>query len=447
MSAGGQASIRLIRHRSHPAIGLTRPFALAMVRAVKTELPSEAGPVSATTMNPSSNFIWLHCKSWIEGLLLWGAAFTSGRWWLIKTTLLCVTFTILVAGGIGFQSLHEGYLGAYYEKIEHPLKDLTKIYKPGGHEAKLNYRLTVPVVLHVLGLHSRWVLPVLTVLAIIALLYLTCLLSYRITGSRVVALFVGLEVASTYIGSFDFIMGFDAVALVLVLLAGFAGIPWQLRGLICFAAAFTDERGLLALLFLLPLFSKFTPGRSWEWRGIINRNTLAISGAILLYFIVRLWMHFGMGMGSTIKGVGPGSFAEHVKHWHAGVWFALEGGWLFVVLATASLYLRKQFMRLVIFLVPITGMLLGGFMNGDLVRTTAYLLPAVFVSLQVLREHETVRPLSIFAVFAFLASVIGGNYNVFRDEITWFMPLPVYILNLEINAFVLWAKTLVGWRD
>ena len=69
------------------------------------------------------------------------------------------------------------------------------------------------------------------------------------------------------------------------------------------------------------------------------------------------------------------------------------------------------------------------------------------MSLQVLREHEAIRPLSIYAVFAFLISVVGGNYNVFQDEITWFMPLPVYLLNADIGMLVFWAKALMGWRD
>jgi hypothetical protein len=366
--------------------------------------------------------------------------------WTAKATLLSVFFTIFIAGGFGFETIRDGYVNAYYEKIEHPLKDLTLTYDAGGHEAKLNCRLTVPVVLHILGLHAHWTLPALTISAVVAILWLSCLLAYQVTGSRIVALFMALEVCSTYIGSFGWIMAYDAIALALVALAFLSGVPWYLRGAIVFAAAFTDERGFLASLFLLPFCATLSDDRIEGWRRIINRNTLAVAGAGLLYIIARLLLQYVVGMKSTFKGVGPGSFASHVPHWHAGVWFALEGGWLLVVLAMVSLCLRKQYLRLFLLVVPLTGILLGSFINGDLVRSTAYLFPAIFVALQILREHETDRTLILYAVFAFFASVVAGNYNVFIGQITWFMPLPVYLFYKLCTAVVLWGRAAVGWK-
>jgi hypothetical protein len=362
-----------------------------------------------------------------------------------KTTILCVLFTILIAGGFSFETVRNGYFGAYYEKIEHPLKDLTLTYPPGSHEAKLNCRLTVPVVLHVLGLHARWILPTLTITAIVAILCLSCLLAYQITGNRVVALFLALEVSSTYVGSFGWIMAYDAIALALAACALLAQIPWYLRAMLVFASAFTDERGLIAALFVFPFFAGSKRGNGW--RQLINRNTLASAAAVLLYFLTRLWLQYGVGMKTTLKGVGPGSFAAHVPHWHAGIWFGLEGGWLFVTLAILSLFIRKQYGRLGLFLIPITGLLLGSFMNGDLLRSTAYLFPAIFVALKILREHETDRTLVLYAVAAFFASVIAGNYNIYLNEITWFMPLPIYLFSKGCTAFVLWLKAKVGWHD
>ena len=394
--------------------------------------------------NSRADLIRNLCQVWLTKLVTWAENFTAGRLWVAKSTVLCILFTLVIAGGFGFETFRDGYFDAYYEKIQHPLQDLTLTYPAGSHEAKLNARLTVPVVLHVLGLHARWVLPALTISAVVAILFLSCLLAFQITGNRVVALFVALEVSSTYTGSFGWIMAYDAVALTLVACLLLAQIPWYLRGILVFAAAFTDERGLIASLFVFPfLAAKENTG----WRKSINRDNVACAAAVVLYFIARLWLQYGVGMNSTLKGVGPGSFAGNVGYWHAGLWFALEGGWLFVILALLSLLVRKQYVRLVLFLIPTFGLLAGSFMNGDVLRSTAYLFPALFLSLQILREHETDRTLVLYTLVALFASVIAGNYNIYVGKITWFMPVPVYLFNKLCAAVVLWIKAKAGWHD
>lgn len=394
--------------------------------------------------NPPTDLIRNFCQARLTQLLIWAETFTAGKLWVGKTTLLCIFFTLMVAGGFGFETFRNGYFDAYYEKIQHPLQDLTLTYAPGSHEAKLNARLTVPVVLHILGIHARWILPALTIAAVVAILFLSCLLAFQITGNRVVALFLALEVSSTYTGSFGWIMAYDAITLALVACLLLAQIPWYIRGILVFAIAFTDERGLIAALFAFPFL---TPKGNISWRKAINRDTVACAAGVILYFVGRLWLRFGVGMMSTLKGVGPGSFAGNVPHWHAGFWFALEGGWLFFLLALLSLLIRKQYVRLVLFLIPTFGLLAGSFMNGDVLRSTAYLFPALFVSLKILREHETDRTLVFYSLIALFASMIAGNYNVYLGKITWLMPVPVYLFDKLCTAFVLWCKAKVGWHD
>lgn len=206
----------------------------------ETEASKSAMTSSTTAANVPANYIWCRCRLWAERCLGWAESFTSGRWWHLKAAILCVAFSILVMGGFRIQPFME----CYNEKIEHPLKDLTRYYPLDSHEAKLNYRLTVPVILHLLRLHSQWVMPAATILAITAVLYLSCLVAFQITSSRVVALFVGLGVASTYAGSYGFIqVGYDAMTLALVVCAALVRIPWYLRGILVFAACFADERG------------------------------------------------------------------------------------------------------------------------------------------------------------------------------------------------------------
>ena len=429
-------------------MSLNGPFTFATLILVKpTGSDSNSQQNSRAGNGRSSTLILERCQIWLEKLLYWGNAFTSSRMWVAKTTVLCIFISIFITGGFGVQWLKDGYSPAYYEKIEHPLKDLTLEYGPGTHEEKLNNRLTVPVVLHVLGLHAHWTLPAMTILAEAAIILLSCVLTHQITGSRLIALFMTLEVSSTCAGSFAVICFYDAVALALVALALLRGIPWYLRAVFVFAAAFTDERGLLAALFVFPLYANFSDQGSGRWRGMINRDTVAAGMAMFFYVLVRIWLHFEMGLKTSFKGFGPGTFANHIPHWHAGLFFALEGGWLLVFFALVSLCLRKQYLRLLTFLVPLLGILFGSFLDGDLLRSTMFAFPAIFVALQILREHETDLSLTYYAVIAFFTSVLAGNYNIYLDEITWFMPLPVYLFHISFTSLVLWIKARVGWHD
>ena len=57
------------------------------------------------------------------------------------------------------------------------------------------------------------------------------------------------------------------------------------------------------------------------------------------------------------------------------------------------------------------------------------------MAIQILREHETERTLTHYSVAAFLVSLIAGNYNIFLNEITWFMPVPIYLFHAAFTAF------------
>src|ERR1700728_2116799 len=90
--------------------------------------------------------------------------FTSGRMWWVKVFLLCVLFSIFFSGGLDLGLVDRGgYPQSYFQKIDHPLLDVAKVYGLNSHEANTNFRLTVPVLFHLAGIHGFWSLPILTV--------------------------------------------------------------------------------------------------------------------------------------------------------------------------------------------------------------------------------------------------------------------------------------------
>lgn len=364
-------------------------------------------------------------------VLSWATKFVSGRFWKLKVLLLSVAFSVLCGGGLDLSHLKDGYFLAYAEKVEHPLLDLSKEYEPGSHQAKMNYRLTVPVLLHPLRL-SRWqvlhvALPVLTIVSVCLIILLSAVLTFQLTADRVSSLFMALYACSTYMGSFSFILAFDAFTMAQVLLAMLPGLNWGTRAALACSASFTDERGLMACCLVIA--AEFCliapPGRA----SVLNKRSLAIVAGLAAYWLGRLAIVHWTGLPSPIKGVGPGNFVRHIRFWHAGIWFALAGGWLLFALAVVVAHQQGRKMRLLLLFTFLLMMFGACFANGDIMRTTGYAFPLAFVSLAVVAPNEAENRIRLYCFLAFCISAIGGAYNIFLDEITWFEPLPIALLD------------------
>jgi hypothetical protein len=379
----------------------------------------------------SNSLAWLHDRtiSRIE-------KFTSGRNWLLKIFLLCVFFSIFFSGGVDLGLPGRGYPESYFQKIEHPLLDVAKIYGLNSHEANVNFRLTVPVIFHVLGIHARWSLPLLTIAAISLILIVSALIAHQITGDRVCACLIGLNVASTYVGSYGFIAYYDAIALCQLALAALPRMPWWGRGLLVFSASFTDERAFVASGLLLA-GQLFFAGQNQTWLSrLLNRKVLVIVAAQLSYCIARLALMKFAGLSSPTGGNGPGMLVnENFKFLHPAIWFSLEGGWLFFALAVFALWTRRDFGAGTVLMLASLCFLGFGLMIGDVMRSTIYIFPLLFICLDVVKRNESLSMLRNYCLAAFLISALGGNYNVYLGKITWFQPLLIHWLQILAQSF------------
>ena len=79
----------------------------------------------------------------------------------------------------------------------------------------------------------------------------------------------------------------------------------------------------------------------------------------------------------------------------AGAWTGLEGGWLLVLAAAVVLVRRRRFLFLAMYLGAIAILLIVSMCVYDITRSMAYLLPALFVVLDVLGEVESVPDLRL----------------------------------------------------
>jgi hypothetical protein len=317
--------------------------------------------------------------------------FVSGRFWILEVCFLAVLLSTLFTAGIDeiIYDTRVKYNQSYFMKIEHPLTDLTKSFDPATHDAKLNFRLTVPVILHWLPVPYKdwWFLPGLTICATCGLLALCVLFTYCVTGDRVCGLWVTLGVASTYIGTFYTTRYYDAIALFQLLLAMLPRLHWSVRGLLVFTAAFTDERAFVAAPLLL-FVDGAGPLRN-GWNRFTQPSSVAVIAGMACYYICRLLLGKYAGLSTPTDGADLSTFVSNARYWHSAAWLALGGGWLLVGASMLSRWQARQKLDLILFTGAIAATICVGMMVEDMVRSTAYALPGVLVALSVLRQSET----------------------------------------------------------
>ena len=380
-------------------------------------------------MNPPNDPVSQQLQRLSGRLIAWTGRLVTGRFWWLKVFLLCVAFSVLFSGGLDFGlGARGGYPESYFRKIDQPLLDVGRLYGLNSHDANINFRLTVPVLLHVAGIRAHWVLPVLTVLAICTILIASCFVAERITGDRVCAAFIALNVSATYVGSFSFIWYYDAIAIAQLTLACLPGMQWWLRALLVFTAAFTDERAWAASGLLLAGGLIFAGGSGDFFSRLRRPGLLAIGAGMAAYAVGRLALMKLAGLSSPTGGNGPGMLIHNFNFLHPAVWYSLEGGWLFYLLAVFTLLVRRDFWPGATLVLVSLGFLGFALMIGDVLRSTIYIFPLLFICLNVVRQHEALPVLRIYCLLAFLISALGGNYNVYLAKITWFQPLAIHWL-------------------
>jgi hypothetical protein len=338
----------------------------------------------------------------------------------------------------------ERWNDAYFRKIEHPLMDVASMSDPKSHEGKLNFRLTVPVILHALRVpaHSYWVLPTLAACGAASLIVISCVFAFRVTGDRVCGLYAALAVSCSYIGSFGFTMYYDTIAIAQLAVAMLPSLHWSGRALLVFTAAFTDERAFFAAPFLLVQTLCSPPLAKNVRARLAQPESLAVLAGMGAYYAGRLALEQFAHLSSPHGDIGPGMLFKTSTYWHAGLWLSLKGGWLLLGVAATCLWQQQRYFALVS-LVGAMLLTLGiGFQVFDVMRSVAYVFPAFLIAIMVVAGYEPLYWTRVYCFGAFLISLLAGNYNIWTYGITWFRPLAAvfveHLLHL-IAASLKWS--------
>jgi len=313
-------------------------------------------------------------------------------------------------------------------KVDDPLLDTGRTFPPESHESKLTFRLTVPVLAHVLRLRLTGTMIVFG-LAGIALLYSVLKIAHLATGSRKVALFVSLATACTWPGlaAFHELRGgyYDAFALCLLLLALSASSPLS-TAMLVFLAAWTDERALIASPFIA--FFAMTKDSN-GLRSFLLGKPGAVVAAFVAYAGTRAYLTAAHSLVFTTGGVGPAVLRQQLNVIPLGIWTGLGGGWLIVGRSFLELWGQKRGVLTAGFLSLLGLMIIGSLSVIDVTRSMAYCLPAVLVGLRVLSQSQPAKNIERLAALSAAVSFIAPTYYIEGSMGRWWLyPLPVQLV-------------------
>ena len=324
---------------------------------------------------------------------------------------------------------YQEYWSSMNTKTEAPFID--KEYDGDVHQSKLTFRLTVPVIAGFLHLRT-WGIIILQGIFGILLFFYSAKLFRKITEDDVTALLLTLSLSFIWAGRCSYVelRGgiFDGVALFFLVFAMYYKNPLLIFSGVLLAS-FTDERGFIASSLVL-LFWGFMGG--FTFRKLFNLQTIAVGTAWIAYFALRYFLihvlHFKTIVGTKL---GVWCLVTQTSNLPGGVWTALEGNWIIILAALYALYQARKHFPALLLAGAIIVIMVVAMAVIDITRSMAYVFPALFIALLIIRHlksesMESIRKMALLSTtlsFLYPAYYINGSF-----EALWTYPLPLYIL-------------------
>lgn len=368
----------------------------------------------------------------LDHSIVWVDRETRSKDWILKISLMATLLSLFSAFpsyDVFLSGEFDKHWGWALAKIEEPFRQHS--VDPLSYFTSWSFRLTVPVLAHVLNFGVRGCL-FLQLLALFFLFYGAVKLAEKVTGDRVCAAFLGLGLALTFCGNAlvsDLRGRFDIVAYCLMVWAMAASYSWQT--FVCiFLAGFTDERALIAspliyLWFVLRVgdFSRF------DWRSLLptDGRTWAIPFAWGTYFLARLALIRFQGFKPVFVG---NFFVEQLNNLPFGIWTGLEGLWLMVAGALAIAATRRRWLFLSVYGAAMAIVVYVAGSVQDITRSMAYLFPALFVGLEVVKRYEARDTLRRLVVISAVICLFPTYYASDKGGLTCFFPFPLQLVRI-----------------
>jgi hypothetical protein len=364
-------------------------------------------------------------ESFINTFFLWIETKTKEKFFLAKLIFFLVFLSLFFATPKFFFYMQQPHnvlhvWSAYQFKADHLTSSLTQ-YQAVSHEAKLVFRLTIPILIKLFGLNfiTAYLLKfVLGVLSIILFFKIT----NKLLNDKVSATLLSAGLVFIYYGRSGFIVypTFDEIAYFFILLALYVRNPWLIF-LCCSIAAWTDERSFLVLPIVIIFYqiyeSKLVEGNnnSLSYKNIyrLNRYSLAAFAAIVFYVALRLFLSFQYNMHTPSGGADFSVFVKNFIFLGFGIWSFYEGFWLLLFLALVIMIKNKNYLLSVAILAQLLVSIVVACCVDDITRSGACLGPLVFAFILIIKPHVSRDGMrNILLVCCFVSFVFPAYYIV-----------------------------------
>ena len=203
--------------------------------------------------------------------------------------------------------------------------------------------------------------------------------------------------------------------------------------LICLLLSyFTDERALIAspLIFIWFVVIKYKATEKSGFYSLLKPDSskIALISSWPIYFSIRylLGSIFGLSTGT----VGAYVFAGQINNIMFGWWTGLEGFWIIVFACFILLYIKKDWLLGLLLFASIMAVSFIAFSVIDITRSMAYLFPVIFISLRLLKMHESELVLQKIALLVFIVCLFPTYYTDGEGTILYYYPLPFRIVGI-----------------
>ena len=352
----------------------------------------------------------------------------AGRWWLLVATAMATVVSLFFA----FPT---------YDNLDTHSKDWVAIQKIADHPFNqdgltntdraynFTFRVAVPLVGGRLGLGPQGYL-VLQGLAGIGMFAAAAHIVNRLTGRRRLGALVAMTVGLMWAGACAFVElrgDFDAVAIAL-LAAAMATRRWYLVTLCCFAAAWTDERAIPAIAFVM-LFHHVVESRELgPLKALRDPRVLGALGGLVLHFVTRIGASVAFDLHQP-SNLGTQYVKDQVNILPVGAWTGLEGLWVFVLLGAVVLFMARQRLLALAYVGLIGLVAVASIAVVDVTRSMAYLLPAGLAGIAVAARFCQPRLVRQAVYLAFALSIAWPLYYAGgASTVYWAYPLPLVLV-------------------
>lgn len=347
-------------------------------------------------------------------------SFTKRKNWIVELTFIA-TGLALFFGFPSYELIYGEFMPFWepvFKQAQHPFSNFD--YNPITHEAKMTFRLFIPLLIKLLHLNILS-LVILSHIAGILCIYFFIMITQKITQNKTSTVLLTLSFASIGVVKASFVANcglFDGIAFCFMLLAILSTNSF-LVFISVFFSSWIDERALIAssLLFI------------WHYLfSVSKRPAFAVVFAWVAYFIIRFYLAFYVGLKTHTAGMFS-IIVDQTNSAPLGIFSGIEGFWVVVFLAFYILYIKRNWFNLLFILFPISIIIFVSLSVVDISRSMYYIFPIIFISLKILMENETPKQLINISSIVLLLSAIFPAYVVSGlGFVQWQYPLPLQLL-------------------